>query len=432
MAGPEDFAPLPPLPVRNQVDWFPPRDEFDREVKRRLEGYLAPDQLTATIDTLAVPSGEFPGGFQTPGVRRAQFAWGCGNAGAWTAPTLNTGHQRLPVILPVTTKRWRLRIRNANQFGTVVEGKVDFSGIWLGKAERTSTGSVHSGDLTGAFSAAPVRAFGPFSTPPTGDVYVTDWNDDPTAQIAAGGAYLVSMGWTKDGGDFPLRYGAGGMFYSTTASDATVLSPTLTTADNVAFSVSLEYEFEGANRVGIAIGDSLTEGAKAGLNLNSYHQRLSRRIGSPIALSAAYGSQTYQWATAPNASDAFQRIDDADLNLDFAIIALGSNDANSSIDLATFQSRLTTIIARVKARFGVHDVYLCTVAPRNFAEGPEAVRVAYNQWLATLSYPLIDIADEVADPANPIALRPDSNAGDGTHWSSMGNWRAQKAFPARL
>ena len=45
MPVPADSEPLPPLPAANELQWFAARNAFDLEVKRRLEGYLSPDEL---------------------------------------------------------------------------------------------------------------------------------------------------------------------------------------------------------------------------------------------------------------------------------------------------------------------------------------------------------------------------------------------------
>lgn len=49
MAEPEDSLPLPALPVQGQNPYFEPRNAWDEEVQRRLEGYLSPDGLSSTI-----------------------------------------------------------------------------------------------------------------------------------------------------------------------------------------------------------------------------------------------------------------------------------------------------------------------------------------------------------------------------------------------
>lgn len=68
MATPEDSAPLPILPPQGDLDWWPERSTWDEEVKRRLEGYLSPEQLeaafggnaprtTASVTTPSTPAG---------------------------------------------------------------------------------------------------------------------------------------------------------------------------------------------------------------------------------------------------------------------------------------------------------------------------------------------------------------------------------------
>lgn len=373
---------------------------------------------------------DLPGGFIAGTTRRAAFGWGCGNQDVWPAGSFDTGHQRLPVVLPVATTRWRLRIRNATMFGTVQPGEINVNGVWIGQAERTASGYAGaSGDLSGNFAAAPAQALTAFSTPANGDEYVTSWVTSGAHQLSAHMPYLVSMGWTLTG-SFAVHNGSGGMWYSYTAGDASATSPSLSHAGNVAFAVTLEYEFDGTNRVGVIIGDSLIEGATAALNINSYHQVASRRANTPIALAGAYGAMTWDWMNDYN-TDAWNRITNAGLTLDFAIIALGSNDASLSVALATYQSRLKAIADNARNVWGVRDVYFVTVTPRGLAGGAETARTAYNAWLATLSTKVFDISTLLADPSNSSILLA-AYDDDGIHWNILGNYRASQALPEKL
>lgn len=387
-------------------------------------GRLSEQALNATFGPV-----DLPGGFITPGVRRAQFGWGTASKNVWNAGTLDNAHQRLPIILPVSTKRWRLRIRNANMFGTAVPGVINFTGIWIGEGARSATSAfAASGDINGAFTAAPQQAVGAFATPANGDAYVTEWVESDGMQIDAGVLYLVSMGWSKSG--FAIRNGAGGMFYSTNPADASAVAPSLTEAGNVAYAVSIEYEFEGGYRTGVVIGDSLTEGGNAGLNINSWHQRVSRMAKSPIALAGAWGSNSEEWATLSTAHDSWAKIAAGGLTLDYVIIALGANDVNENNlhPLAEFRANIQATVERAQSLWGVRDVYFANVAPRSLAPTSEAIRTAYNDWFGTLSRPVFDISGALTKPSFPTSLLDDSNSGDNVHWSNKGNWRAAQAF----
>jgi lysophospholipase L1-like esterase len=118
------------------------------------------------------------------------------------------------------------------------------------------------------------------------------------------------------------------------------------------------------------------------------------------------------------------------LTIDFAVIELGSNDANGSVALGTYQANMAAIIANVRA-LGIRDIYVNTVTPRSLTTTPEAIRVSYNSWLKAHPFGVLgchDAAEAVQDPAAVTALRTDyALSGDTVHWSVDGHQRVGNA-----
>lgn len=358
--------------------------------------------------------------------RRAQFAWGCGGATIWSG-NLHDAHQRLPIRLPVDTTRWRLRIGNQTPFGTKEPGVVSFTSVYVGTAAVDAT----TGAPTGQFASAPVQALEAFASPADGSDFVTDWVTAVPAQLAANDLQLVSMGWTK-ATTTNIRNGPGTMWFGTNDADAGSMTPAgFGPASNIAFAVAIEYEFTSGQRIGLALGDSLTEGQAAGGTLNLWHQRLSRRIGAPVALTAASGTTSGQWVS-PSAP-AWSRLENAGLTIDYAIVQLGVNDAFNSVTLAAYQANMRWIISRLRTTLGIRDIYLVNIAPRGATAGSaiENSRVALNTWLnagPTEARAVFDVDAAVASGIAANTIRADADSGDGLHWSSVGQWRAAHAI----
>jgi hypothetical protein len=254
--------------------------------------------LSGTYGRLDLPGGWVSG---SPGTRRAQFAWGGAGDTINAIGALTDAHQRLPVQLPVATTRWRLRMRNAKADGTSVAGAINVTGVYVGQAAKNAT----TGLPTGAFTATPGQALGAFSTAADGaSETVTAWVTDSALQLNANTMHIVAMGWTTSATQ--TARGTGLIWYTSGAgknADAATASPSLSTASNVQLGyIALEYEFSGSQRVGIALGDSLTEGYGAAtntiLNAGTWHQRFSQRTGIPMCSSGVFGSQTSAWTSS--------------------------------------------------------------------------------------------------------------------------------------
>lgn len=386
------------------------------------------DHLTRQDVLSKFQQANLPGGFVagSPGTRRCQFAFGSGGESSWTGTTLDSCTARMPIRLPVSTTRWRLRIANIRPDGTTTPGNINFTGVYIQEAFVNTT----TGAMNGWFTTTPLQAAGALVSTGGAEVF-TPWVTASNMQISASKAYLISIGFTKAG--TTIFSGSGGMYFTASAADVAAVSPGLSVAANVPFDISVEYEYEGTARSYLAIGDSLTEGTGAGFNIASWHQVLSMRTGSPIAMSANFGSASAQWTTL--AQRRYQKLLNGGLDIDGAIVAIGSNDANASVALATYQANMVTIIQLLRNGLGIRDIYVCNIAPRSFTAGSaqELRRLDYNAWI-NAQLPglgvvgIFDINDALQASYDSIALRPRANASDAIHWSPMGNMWAATAM----
>lgn len=371
---------------------------------------------------------DLPGGFVagSPGTRRSMFAWGSAGESSWTGTTLNSCNARLPVRLPVKTTRWRLKIANIRPAGTTVAGNISFTGVWFSSAFY----NLNTGDMNGWMNGTPSQVSTAFTSTGGAEVF-TPWVTAANLQLNPYVMYMVSIGFTKSGTE--IFAGSGGMFFTTVAADAATGVPSgLSAAANVPFDICLEYEYEGTNRNFLAIGDSLTEGTGALQNVNSWHQSLSMRIGSPVAMTANFGSASATWTTA--SQRRYQKILAGGYNIDAAIICLGSNDAFSAVALATYQTNMLNMISIVRNTLGIRDIYVANIAPRSFASGSasELRRIDYNNWYATQISGLglagvLDFNSALEASIGSLAIRAGSAAADNIHWTPQGNWRVANA-----
>ncbi len=105
----------------------------------------------------------------------------------------------------------------------------------------------------------------------------------------------------------------------------------------------------------------------------------------------------------------------------YCIIQGGINDIIASAALATIQSNILAMAASAVTSGAIP--VLCTITPFLAADSDpvkEAVRVAFNDWVWTAGYHVLDLATVVADPYRPSSLRRDSSGwyGDGTHFGA--------------
>lgn len=319
-----------------------------------------------------------PGGFTSldPPTRRAAFMWGGGNETTFTDK--NTGFIRLPFQIPVATTRWRVRIRNANASGTTTgAGAVTYGPFDIMSAFR----NFDTGDMV-SWSGTPARALAASSSQAAGAAdWVSAWVTASNLQIPANLTYYLQMQYSKTSGS-TVYAGSGGCYYSATLADATSTTPAMTYFPYVPFNIAIEYEFVGGNKILVAVGDSITEGAKHVWNINSWHQIISQRYQMPVALSGAFGSFASDFGSAATlAQPRWQRIRDAGLDIDAGIMMLGTNETAFGGTLLQAQQGIHGTATRMRSEWGARDVYAMTIFPQNATSTRETLRGQVNAWL---------------------------------------------------
>lgn len=143
----------------------------------------------------------------------------------------------------------------------------------------------------------------------------------------------------------------------------------------------------------------------------------SRRVVSPFnAAFPGQNSNTTHLSAVPALLDTVRPA---------VVVLLPGSGNDSDLSAAGFGAMRGRFAAACESawRAGA-EVVACTLAPSSaLTVGQEALRVAQNDWLLSLSdrIHVADIARAVADPADPSRLRPLYDSGDGTHFSPAGH-----------
>jgi lysophospholipase L1-like esterase len=226
--------------------------------------------------------------------------------------------------------------------------------------------------------------------------WVSPWVTTPAHQLANPGmTYTLQMQWTKTG---TVYCGSGGSWMSTTMADVTNTTAGMTYYPYVAFAISLEYEFVGNNKIVVAVGDSITEGAKHIHNIWGWHNRFAMRTGMPVINAGDFGSFAGDWGigAATLTQPRWQRLRDADCNIDAAIMYLGTNETAWGGTLLQIQQGLHGTYNRFISELAIprSEIYALTLHPRNLAAGsaPENLRASANNWLRS-GQPMFNVID---------------------------------------
>lgn len=367
-----------------------------------------------------------PGGFQADGFTR-RMRYHFGSAGVDSVTTYNTGHQRMAFQLPVGVKQWRLVMSNRPPTGAAPTAPaITCNGVWFGEAFRDAT----SPGPNSWFVGNPTQALNSFTIPANGGEYVSPWvtaanliPSDPTKP------YQISMGWTKTVNGSVIYRGAGGAANTTVAADASTGALFIGWQVAVMFSVAIEYEFEGGAKTLVALGDSNTEGWGCLTLMQSWHQRASRRLRMPCALSGDFGNTADGFANAALTEPAWSRI--TGLNIDAAIVSLGTNDSGSGRTLAQYQASIFAIRQKLVS-IGIKDVFFTTIAPHGQTTTNEALRKSYNTWLLSGQPDALDVFDfnkALESTVGANTLRTEYHTGDGIHWDDEGHQALNLCIP---
>jgi lysophospholipase L1-like esterase len=354
-----------------------------------------------------------------------------GASGQSTATDWGEFAQRGLLALPVTTSRWRMRVRNWTPGdATPILSGMTISGVWLGRPSFPSDGST----WVGTFTATPVQALSSFTVAADGLEAVSSWVTDSTLQFRRGLTYQWSMGAT----------GIGTLYYDNTrgltlkgtgaaakASQTAALTAsggqTLMGGTYGALDIILEYDalVPAETPYVVGIGSSATAGAAP--NQTGYgvwpHENwiggAAIRDGFLWSNIGLGGSQSIQWALGPgftNLQPWWDRIDFTGNPPDTAIIALGGNDAFNGVSAAVFEGYMMTIFNKLRG-YGTERIFLAAVMPRGLTTTPEAQRVAMNNWMRYLpggAAGYFDFDKHLRDPSNAVNLDAELTA-DGIH-----------------
>ncbi|HVS78816.1 MAG TPA: GDSL-type esterase/lipase family protein [Candidatus Saccharimonadales bacterium] len=308
------------------------------------------------------------------------------NLGGDMVSTGNTGTyfidfiQRWPVLLPVTTTQWRLRIRNYGMAGAAnggtpagaFSGQVTLSNIYKGLPSLSSGMIANFGD----FASTPDLALDLGAsnvTPSDGSELVTDWVTDTDLQFTAHQMEMLSWAF-KPANNMSVGYSTNGGFVvvknSGTSPFSNVGNASMPAGDQYqwqVFDIRLEYEFTGDTPVVLVVGDSLSSGYVDDTNLNpqifaptihSWPQRAAIHHNFCVINGGIGGSLTGDWA---NTSDwRYARFDLSTYVPDIVIIELGGNDVFYFKSLSSYKSSYSGVISALQG-LGIQRIVGCTV-----------------------------------------------------------------------
>lgn len=318
----------------------------------------------------------------------------CAFATGLTTPAISLGteteaQQRILLKIPVTSKRWRFRIRNWNPVnGTSYTGAIAFTGLWLGTPEYYTAVNI-LGRPDGAFASAPTQVLTAFTTSADGSEFISDWITDPTKQLNAYKDLLISYGFTKAAGSIARGqsfyiFSSSSVGSSTTAGSAAIPAGMASTIDTCYFHQCVEYEWTGAEKVGLALGDSLT----SGVGQNTANNVVSPVVAgnSPIniwahAYALIHGTpmmvQAYAGYQASQMQDNTQPIYSAwglgsTIKPDFSFIFILSNDIAGLQTINSTAPYIKQIIINMRA-IAIPKTFFLTIPPRISLQGANPI-----------------------------------------------------------
>lgn len=321
---------------------------------------------------------------------RASYTNGGQSSNAGTAITGVTQRGiRLRVVLPVATKRWRLRLRNYDSFATTpsAQSNLALAGAVIGKH---AFGSLLAPTWNYVAGTTKTINFSGTTIPGTGPFLESPWIEATADQLTENVEYILGVAYTA-ASSVTVLSGTGNCRLFTTATDALsgAISANTTVPGGVPLDVIVEYEAYTDRRIGLFIGDSNMEGVGTeGSFLASWHEaypRLAAARGNTIAnVIALAGTTSYSWGDAAMVNHArWKRVDLSTQTVDYAVISLGTNDIGASQNLGTYQSYGKLIVDKIKTEVG-HDlpIILATVpGVTTWSTDQVTLQGAYNAWL---------------------------------------------------
>lgn len=319
-----------------------------------------------------------------------------------TAGQVQDWLQRQLFMLPMSTTRWRVKVRNyspRNELPGV--DAITGQGVYFGQP------SFPSGRWLGALAAPPTLALaGTFSVLASAD-YVSPWCSDPAMQFQARKPSVLSIGFLGDGAnrfwyDNDVSSGSSGAVYTSGAgaSAQSLLAAQPTTSAPIKQStldIRLEYEFATpavggtpvylviADSIGQGFNDATANGGGGSLPYENWPGAAALLSGAPYVNLAVASSNASDWADLTKWK--YARADLVTTIPDAAIVAPGINDIGGSASAASVQASLGAIYSTLRS-IGINEVYGATILPDNLLgafPAKEAVRLAVNTWIRQLN-----------------------------------------------
>jgi hypothetical protein len=285
---------------------------------------------------------------------------------------------RTVVRLPVTTARWRIGFANRNlRSATTLTSPCTITGVYMGTPVYGTTGTTGA-RWEGAATGAMTQVATSFAMPTDGTVGWSAWIEAGANQFQPFTEKVIGWGQTtaNSGNGFGYTstsyqaYRASGQ--SANAGNATLTGVAATT--QIYFDIFIEYELVTAGQVGLFIGDSNTAGVTTsppslfpsagtgGLAHESWPS-VAGELGTFAAINLGVGSaELVDFATTY--PGLWTRVDLTAINIDFAVVSLGTNGLSSSP--GNFTNSVTYIRAiNTKLRtLGIKRIYWTDITPR--------------------------------------------------------------------
>ncbi|WP_280431632.1 GDSL-type esterase/lipase family protein [Nocardia brasiliensis] len=357
-----------------------------------------------------------------------------------TSTTVNTqAGIRTSVKVPVSSTRWRVKLRNYGMTGTAKTGLTG-KGIKFGEAARVTSGAGTTSRTGGFVGNAATTLIGTdFVIPGDGSYWSLPWITDQALQLQAGKDHLLAIGYTV-ASSLAVQNTWGECFYW--GNSATALDPTVTAGSSIPAGIPLdiviEYECVTTRSAWLFIGDSIAEGVVGNRGTSSasvvpqpvwkaYPHQWAARNNALVCNISLSGMQTGQYLPA-QFPQFFARLDLAGAKFDGCVIATGSNDFQNGRTLAQYQSDISALVSQVRSVIGDRPIYYCSTIPRSSTGN--TVRIAANEWLASLPYGaagFVDMDAAMRTTVDATALPADMTT-DTIHPSFKGSERMAAAL----